>query len=338
MPMTHLAGVDLNLLPLLDALLGERHVTRAAERVGLSQPAASRGLGRLRVLLDDPLLVRAGTGLALTPRAEAVRDPVRRALGIVEGAIAKPATFDPAVARRTVRIVTDDYSGFVLLPRLVERLTRTAPGFDVWAVPAGGSLGVEPLVRGDIDFLIAPLGRLPQLPPGIRVETLFSERFMCVVQRGHPLARKATLERFVAARHAFVAPGGSRGGPVDDALAGRGKERRIALALPHFLVMPFVVAASDLVLTVGERVARTYAGLLPITVFEPPLAVPGFTVGMFWHEKVEHDPALGWFRGEMSALARGLGSGGRPARRASRGSRIAARSPRSLRGVALTAP
>src|SRR3954447_19801512 len=106
MRVTHLAGVDLNLLPLLDALLVERHVTRAAERVGLSQPAASRGLGRLRVLLGDPLLVRTGTTLALTPRAEALRQPVRQALGIVEGAIGSPAAFDPAVARRTVRIVT----------------------------------------------------------------------------------------------------------------------------------------------------------------------------------------------------------------------------------------
>src|SRR3954469_16932432 len=105
MRMTHLAGVDLNLLPLLDALLGERHVTRAAERVGLSQPAASRGLGRLRVLLGDPLLVRTGTKLVLTPRAEALREPVRRALGIVEGALGTKAAFDPAVAQRTVRIV-----------------------------------------------------------------------------------------------------------------------------------------------------------------------------------------------------------------------------------------
>src|SRR3954469_18065322 len=122
MRVTHIAGVDLNLLPLLDALLGERHVTRAAERVGLSQRAASRGLGRLRVLLGDPLLVRTGTAFALTPRAEALREPVQRALGIVEGALGTPAVFDPAVVRRTVRIVTDDYSAFVLMPRLIARL------------------------------------------------------------------------------------------------------------------------------------------------------------------------------------------------------------------------
>src|SRR6185436_3429623 len=116
MHMTHLAGVDLNLLPLLDALLTERHVTRAATAVGLSQPAASRALGRLRALFGDALLVRSGRVLALTPRAEALRDPVRRALGLVAGAIATPSRFDPGSARRTVKIMCDDYSELVLFP------------------------------------------------------------------------------------------------------------------------------------------------------------------------------------------------------------------------------
>src|SRR5258706_1474647 len=153
MHVTHIAGVDLNLLPLLDALLTERHVTRAAEAVGLSQPAASRALGRLRALFGDPLLVRSGQGLALTPRAEAVRDPVRRALALVEGAVATPATFDPAVARRTVRVKIDDYSELLLFPGLLERLTRSAPGIDVWAHPNHDG-SVESLVRGEADFLI----------------------------------------------------------------------------------------------------------------------------------------------------------------------------------------
>jgi DNA-binding transcriptional LysR family regulator len=296
-------------------LLRERHVTRAAKRVGLSQPAASRGLGRLRDLLGDPLLVRSGAAFALTPRAEALLEPVRQALGIVQAAIAKPAGFDPAAERRTIRLVTDDYSGLVLLPKFLSRLTKAAPGIDVWAVPGGSSFGIEQLARGEIDFLITSMRPEERLPPLLRSEALYTERFVCVVRRGHPLVRKrATVERFARARHAFVAPRGGRGGAVDEALAQRGKERRIALATPHFLVMPFIIAQSDLVLTLGERVARTYAAFLPIAVFEPPLPLRGFTIGMFWHERVEHDPALGWFRAEMREAASEIEQGRAPGR------------------------
>jgi DNA-binding transcriptional LysR family regulator len=305
MRVTHLAAVDLNLLPLLDALLTERHVTRAADAVGLSQPAASRALARLRLLFDDPLLVRSGRAWVLTARAETLRDPVRRALGLVHGAIAAPSRFDPSVARRTVRIASDDYSELVLLPGLLDRLSRTAPGIDVWVHPLH-TTSAQPLLDGDADFVIMPLREGDRPAPGVRAEPLYSDRFVCVVKRGHRLARKPTLDRFLAARHAFIAPRARRGGPVDDALAARGKERRIALTVPHFLVMPFLVASSDLVLTLGERIARLYAKFLPLALFEPPLALPEFTIGLVWHEKDANDPALAWLREQIAAVARGL--------------------------------
>jgi DNA-binding transcriptional LysR family regulator len=323
MHVTHLAGIDLNLLPLLDALLTERHVTRAAESVGLSQPAASRGLGRLRALFDDPLLVRSGPGWALTPRAEALRDPVRRALGLVQGAIESPSPFDPASARRTARLMSDDYSELLLLPGLLDRLTRDAPGIDLWVHPLHRS-NVRPLVEGETDFMIMPLREDERLAPGVRAEPLYSDRFVCMVKRGHPLARKPSFERFLAARHAFIAPRSRRGGPVDDALAARGKERRIALAVPHFLVMPFLVASSDLVLTLGERIARRYAQFLPVVLFEPPLSLPGFTIALYWHEKDANDPTLAWVRERIADVARDLPTarkGTRLARRKSGDSR-----------------
>jgi DNA-binding transcriptional LysR family regulator len=303
MHMTHLSGIDLNLLPLLDALLTERHVTRAAKTVGLSQPAASRALGRLRALFGDPLLVRSGPGLALTPRAEALRDPVRRALGLVQGAVDTPSRFDPASARRTARFMSDDYSELVLLPGLLDRLTRKAPGVDVWVHPLHGST-TQPLVDGEADFMIMPIREGERAAPGVRFDPLYSDRFVCMVKRGHPVAKRPTLDRFLAARHAFIAPRARRGGPVDDALAARGKERHIALTVPHFLVMPFLVASSDLVLTLGERIARVYSRFLPVVLFKPPLALPGFTIGLYWHEKDANDPALAWLRAEIAHVAK----------------------------------
>jgi DNA-binding transcriptional LysR family regulator len=308
MHMMHLGGVDLNLLPLLDALLTERHVTRAAKAVGLSQPAASRALGRLRLVFGDPILVRSGGGLVLTPRAETLRDPVRRALGLVEGAIAAPSRFDPASTRRTARFMSDDYSELVLLPGLLDRLTRKAPGLDVWVHPLHGS-STQPLLEGEADFMIMPVREGERLAPGVRSDPLYSDRFVCMVKEGHPVAKKPTLDRFLAARHAFIAPRARRGGPVDDALAARGKERHIALTVPHFLVMPFLVASSDLVLTLGERIARLYARFLPVVLFEPPLPLPGFTIGLFWHEKDANDPALAWLREQIAQVARALPKG-----------------------------
>jgi DNA-binding transcriptional LysR family regulator len=237
--------------------------------------------------------------MGLTQRAEALREPVRVALGLVEKALAPPATFNPALARRTVRIASDDYSELVVLAPLLARLSRAAPGIDLKVLPLG--IGIDRLVRGEVDLFFAPV--VDHLPAGVRVEALADDRFVCMVARQHPFARRApTLARFLEARHALIAPFGERGGFVDDALAAMGKERHVALVLPHFLVMPFLIASSDLVLTLAERIARTYAHLLRIALFEPPLRLPGFTIGFYWHQRDLHDPALAWFRGQTSAL------------------------------------
>jgi DNA-binding transcriptional LysR family regulator len=296
MLQAHLSGIDLNLLPLFDALIGERHVTRAGRRVGLSQPAASRGLARLRELVGDPLLVRTATGLVPTPRALALHGPVRAALGLVEGALAPEAPFDPKVARRTVQLATTDYAELVLLPPLVARLGRDAPGIVLWQ-RAIGTAAIDRLLASDVELVLSPVLQGTALSRGVRQQELFTERFVCIVRRGHPLARgRLTLARYVAARHAFIAPRGRRGGTVDDLLAARGLSREIALATPHFLVAPFAVAESDLVLTVPERVARTYARSLPLAILEPPMELPGFSVSVLWHERTDADEGLAWVR------------------------------------------
>jgi DNA-binding transcriptional LysR family regulator len=300
MHQTHLSGVDLNLLPLLDAVLSERHLTRAARRVGLSQPAASRALGRLRALLGDPLLVRSGRTSVLTPRAEALREPVRLALSTISQALLEPPPFDPARDRRTVRIAADDYATLVVLTPLLRTLYRKAPGLDVHVLPPLSSC-VERLMRGEVDLAIAPW--TDRTPATLRAEVLCEDGFVGMVHRKHPFARRApSLKQYVEARHALIAPSGQRGGYVDAALAKLGKERRVALMSPHFLATPFIVAESDLVITLAERVARHYARLLPVAFFKPPIALPRFQTALYFHARDQQDAVLIWLGSELRAL------------------------------------
>ncbi|MFT3922228.1 MAG: LysR family transcriptional regulator [Myxococcales bacterium] len=311
--MTHLAGVDLNLLPLLDAILAERHLTRAARRVGLSQPAASRALGRLRTLLADPLLVRSGPHWILTPRAEALRGPVRRSLALVEETLAPPGAFRPELERRRLRIACDDYSEFVVLTPLFRRLARRSPGIDVEVLPNRGDV-LQQLARGEADLALAPL--MEHLPTGVMGDVLSEDGFVGMVSTRHPFARKRpTLKQFVAARHALIAPSGERGGFVDRALRELGHERHVSLMLPHFLAMPFQIAHTDLVLTMAERVARVFAGFLPVKLFAPPLALPRFQTTLYWHQRDEHDPGSRWVRHQALALRAELERSGTRARR-----------------------
>jgi len=299
----NLQGLDLNLLRLLDALLTERHLTRAAKRVGLSQPAMSHGLARLRKHLGDPLFVRTRAGLEPTDRAARLGPPLRDALASIERALAGD-TFDPATARRTFSLATADYGAFVLLPRLLERLGRLAPGVDLWTRTVADD-PVAQLATGAADAALAVA-----TPRGagavIHTRALYEERFVCVVREGHPKVKKRLdLDTWAALPHAFVAPGGKPGGVVDDVLAQHGKQRRVACAVPHFLLAPHVVASSDLVLTVGARVAEAFAKVLPLRVVEAPVALPGFRVSLAWHERQHHDPAQRWFRAQVAEAAKG---------------------------------
>lgn len=244
--LVDLARVDLNLLVVLDALLKERHVTRAAARLGLSQSAASHALSRLRAHFDDPLLVRDRSLLVPTERALGIAEPLAQALGSLAAALTQPVAFDPLTTRRTFVIGAADYGQFVLLPPLLERLREAAPGLDL-DVRDVVTPPTEALAPGGTDLLVGPpldprragsarpsKGRkaAPGAPSGtsIRSRRLFDERFVCVVRKDHPrVKRKLDLETFAELPHAFVAPRGTRGGVVDDVLAGLGRERRVAV-------------------------------------------------------------------------------------------------------------
>jgi DNA-binding transcriptional LysR family regulator len=297
----HLTGIDLNLALVLHAVLEEKSVSRAARQLGLSQSATSHALARLRNLLEDPVVVRTPEGLVPTPRAQQLAPALTSGLQALEQALLSRPAFEPASAQRSFRLGASDYAEFLLLPPLLERVGKNAPLIDLWAVPLRPDQEVQ-LATGDLDIAIGlpPSDRLA----GLHLESLFEERFVCLVRKGHPLTRgKMTVTRFAKARHALIAPRGRPGGAVDSALEARGLTRRVSLAVPHFLVAPPIVARTDLVLTIAERIAQAFREILPLTVLEPPLPLPRFTVAMMWHHRTHADPACAWLRSTIREAA-----------------------------------
>jgi DNA-binding transcriptional LysR family regulator len=303
MHTAHLAGVDLNLLVALDALLTEAHVTRAARRVGLTQSAMSRALARLRDLLDDPLLVRTPQGMQPTPRAQALAAPLRRTLEDVEALVAGRPVFEPAHARRAFTVAAPDYAQAVLMPPVLQHLAREAPGVDLLLVAPPRDVDAA-LVGGEVDLVLGP-----QQPStaGLVWTPLLSDTFACLLRKGHPaLRRPLTPQRFAALSHLQVAPGGRPGGALDDALAARGLSRRVALRVTGFLGAAQLVAASDLVTTLPSRLAQLSAASGALVMMRPPVPVPGFTLAQAWHERLRQDPGHAWLRSVFVSVGRRL--------------------------------
>ncbi|MBA3501737.1 MAG: LysR family transcriptional regulator [Myxococcota bacterium] len=291
-----LSGIDLNLLTSLDALLAEQNVTRAAKRLGVSQPAVSHSLRRLRELLGDELLVRAKVGMTATPRALELRGAVRAALEAAEVVLRAAPAFDPATAERTFVVSMADQQSFVLLPPLVERLAREAPGIriDVRPPPTDS-------LASDVELAI---GVWIDSPANVLEQALWRESFMCVLRKGSAAARGVLdRKRYLALSHLLVAPRGTPGSFVDDLLAKGGERRNVTLRVPHFLVAPHVVATTDLVWTAPEGIARVFVEYMPLVLRDPPLRIDGFTVSMRWHARVDGDPGLAWLRKLLREVA-----------------------------------
>ena len=300
-----LTSLDLNALVVLDALLAERHVTRAAAKLGITQPACSHALARLRRSLDDPLLVRGPGGRMLpTMRAEALAPALRDALQSLATAIRGEPPFDPKTGQRAFRLGAGDHAELTLLPQLLARLARDAPGVDVWVVPLTPNRDamVAQLASGAVDLAIGPPRR--DWPDSLYSRTLFEDRFRCVVRRGHPACRgRLTLAKYCALSHLLLTPRGTPGSIVDDALARLGRSRRIAASIPHFAIAPYVIATSDLIATLGTRIVDRCSGPFGLCVMPPPLELPSFAITMIWHERAHHDGAQRWFRDQIAAAA-----------------------------------
>ena len=294
-------GLNLNLLVVLDALLAERHVSRAARRLGLSQPAVSNALAQLRDVFADPLLVRGRPGMVPTPRALALAAPLHTALAGLAATLSAPA-FDPATADRTFVIAVTDFVEFVLMPRLLARISREAPGVRI-QLPAWPYHRVPPgLEAGELDLMV---GFYSRLPAGHHDERLLPDEFVVIVRGDHPrVGKRLTLKTYASLMHVLVSTETSGPGVVDEALARLGLSRTVALRISHFLMVPAIVAATDFVAAVSRRVAAEFAGPLRLRVFELPLEVPRGTVGQVWHERTHDSAAHAWLRKLIAEVAR----------------------------------
>jgi LysR family transcriptional regulator, nod-box dependent transcriptional activator len=297
----NLAGVDLNLLVSLEALLAERSVTRAADRVGLSQPGMSNTLARLRKLFDDPLLVREGLGLVPTPRAEALRQPVQEALSLIRQALDDRPGFDPVTGHATFTVSCSDYSMLMLIGPLVRRLAA-APGLTIQVMPRVPD-AVRLLRDGEADLVIEPVEIMPDVTlPRMR---LFADRWLCCVWEGTAaVGDRMTLETYLRLGH--VVYSGMRGHPValpDTHLAQAKVPRRIEFTVESFLLAPFLLQGTDLVTLVPERAASHLRRTAAVRLLEPPLYLPPITEMLWWNPRHTADPAHTWLRARIAEIA-----------------------------------
>ncbi|MFB9269394.1 LysR family transcriptional regulator [Bradyrhizobium erythrophlei] len=308
----NLSAVDLNLLVAFEALMEERHVTRAAERIGLAQPSMSSALRRLRALFADELFLRAGAGMQPTEKALALAGPIGDALRQIRGVLAPDKGFDPSTAQRRITIATTDYGDLVVVPELTRLLRREAPGIDLAVRPlTDATSALAKLERAELDALIG--GHLADSPRCLR-HRLFVERFVCI--RDATRARGSAglnLKDYAALPHALFSAAGGDGLPsvIDGLLARHGLKRRVAMTLAHVVAVPFVVAGTDLVATLAERVARRFTDIAAIAVVPPPFDIPAFAIDLVHTRRAADDPALRWFLDAVSRCAGRLtGAGG----------------------------
>lgn len=292
--------IDPGSLIALHALLSERHVTRAAKRLGLTQSSMSHRLMRLREALGDPLLVPVKGALALTPRAEAMRQPLEAALTALQDAVAPPARFDPRTSQRTFTIAMPDLLA-PLLPALHGALTREAPGIDIRVTNVPPSLQ-EALATGTPDFALAPSHGAS---PSARVLRLGEVRFGVAARRGHPILHgKLSVERWLSYGHVVVRLGNQSPNLIGTNLERRGMKRRVAAEVPTFLAGLMLVAGSDLIMNAPLELMTELSQTLKLELREAPVKLPSVPAALLWHERWHHDEGHRWARERIHEAVR----------------------------------
>lgn len=302
-PWMNLSSIDLNLLVALEALLSEASVGRAAMRIGLSQPAASHALRRLREIVRDPLLVRVGPRMQLTPRAQALRAPLAQVLDQTRSLFV-PTRFEPATSRRRFVLMMPDLVVDLLVPPLVGMVARAAPGVRIDVTPWRGSAILAEDVAQSLDLIISCIG---DAYPGFHRQRLYVDSDVLAVRRGHPQrAHLPRLEAFLAARHVAVIGAGEQEDMIDGWLRGQNLERRIALVVPSYMQALRMVARTDLVAFVPGRLTAALSKALALVALKPPLD-PGVDEQFMFHPtRAQMDEGSMWLRGLVVDIARML--------------------------------
>ena len=289
-----LKDIDLNLLVVMQQMFKTRSVSRVAEQLGLSQPAVSNALARLRKLLGDPLFVRTPAGMLPTPLAQQFAEPLAQALATLHGALNQRAAFAPAHSERVFTIGMTDIGEIYFLPTLMNALARAAPGVAVSTVRNTAVNLKEEMEAGHVDLAI---GLLPQLKSGFFQRRLFTQRYVCLFRKGHALdKRRVSLREFSAAEHVVVVSPGTGHGKVDEVLERAGIRRTVRLTVPHFVAVGHILRNTDMVATVPERLAQALVEPFGLAFTGHPAAVPQIAIKVFWHAKVHKDPASQWLR------------------------------------------
>jgi DNA-binding transcriptional LysR family regulator len=295
-----LSDIDLNQLVLFQHLMIERRVSRVAEKLGLTQPAVSNTLARLRRQFGDELFVRTPAGMMPTPFAEQLAEPIGYALGMIHSGLNQRSRFEPASVKRSMTIGMTDIGEIVFLPALVERLRRDAPGVSLATVRTTATTLRDDMEAGKVDLAIGPL---PQLKAGFFQRRLFRQRYVCLFRKGHALDRKRlSLADFKAAEHLIIVSAGTGHGKVDDLIRRAGIERHVRLTIPHFVSVGPLLRRTDMVATVTERLAESLAEPFDLTFRPHPVELPAVAINVFWHAKVHRSPAHQWLRGVVFDL------------------------------------
>ena len=307
----NLDRIDLNLLVYLDVLLREGSVTKAAQQLGITQPAMSNGLRRLRELFNDPLLVRTSDGMTATERAQELQPVIRKALGELEMALQPQQEFDASTSNRVFRIMVSDYAESTLVPELVKRLRSDAPDI-ILDVLTPSDVTFKDVEAGKVDMAI---NRFDEMPQSFHQMTLWQDDFVCLVNPDHPGIATFDLQAFLASKHIWVSKTGMgagvgidpdkviRLGWVDNALAKLGHKRKISVFTRHYQMPALLALNNDLVATLPRKVADMQAESASLVVKEPPFKIPPFELKMAWSPLLQHHPAHRWLRRTIVEVA-----------------------------------
>lgn len=295
-----LRQIDLNLLVIFNQLLRDRRVSLTADKLGLSQPAVSNALKRLRVLLKDDLFVRTARGMEPTPYAMHLIEPIGYALGTLENALNQRDTFNPSISERVFTLSLTDIGEIDFMPTLMEALSKAAPRVRISTLRHNEGHLREDMESGIVDLAV---GLLPSLTTGFFQRRLFKQRYVCIFRKGHPKAKNPiTLEQYKSLSHVGVTSANTGHGEVDEWMLKKGIQRQMQLQVPHFVAVGHILQNSNLIATVPERFAQRCEGPFHLVTSPLPVKLPDIAINLFWHGKYNRDPANMWLRQLMVDL------------------------------------